>query len=196
VNAERTTAWTPGELSLGTRTLRLLQLDRLARLFGFGPPEVPRRPEIRHPLERLVFHNFTIYELHRGHPGRQYLSLPDVEVVRKLGWRELGNGQCEYRFELNAAPDSIWHCFYKCLLSDSVARFENKTMVLVCFPADLESAYEQIKEAMAGANVWHADERDELIEQVQALHETELAAREREEARKLGLCQQFDELQL
>jgi hypothetical protein len=119
-----------------------------------------------------------------------------VEVVKKLWFRELDDRQCEYRFELNAAPDSIWLCFFRRLFSDLSVRIENKTLVVVCFPADLEPTYEQIKDAMAWANLWHAEERDALIEKVQAQQEAEQATRELEENRKHSLKRQFDELQI
>ena len=71
VNAETISAIAAGDTFAGTRKPRFAGLRRLARALGFGPPETPQRPALRHPLDRLVFHNFAIYELYRGQPGRQ-----------------------------------------------------------------------------------------------------------------------------
>jgi hypothetical protein len=170
--------------------------SRLARALGFGPPESPKRPEVRHPFGRLVFHNFAIYELYRGQPGRQYMALTNVEVVNKLSLREFETGQCEYRFELSTAVDAIWLGFFKRLLPDTNVRVENKTMVIVCFPSDLELAYEQTKDAVFGANIWHMEEREALLMKITAHNEAQQAMREMEENRKQGLQRQFDGLDL
>ena len=185
-----------GDPFAGVKKPRFAALVRLVRALGFGQSDTPRRPVLRHPLERLIFHNFAIYEVYRGQPGRLYMSLSNVEIVRKLSLREFDTGQCEYRFELSAPADPIWTFYFRRLAPDLAVRFENKSMVLVCFPPDLESSYSQIKDGFAFANHWHADEREALLKKITAQDEAQQAMREMEENRKRGLQKQFDYLEL
>jgi hypothetical protein len=195
VNAEITAEGLIGA-PFAARKWRSARFTKLARLLGLGPPEPPARPPIRHPLDRLVFHNFAIYELYRGSPGRKYMALSNVEVTRKLSFRELASGECEYRFEVNAAPDPVWDCYVKKLLPDAGVRFENRVLVLVCFSADLETRFEQTRRALAWANFWHTEEREALLARISARDEAEDNAREMEENRRLGLKRQFDNLEI
>ena len=187
---------TGGNPFIGTRNPRLRWLGQLARRLRFGPPRPPRRPAIRHSLDRLTLHEGAICEIHRGQPGRLYLVFSDVEVVRKLSFHELNHGQCEYRFELNGPPDLVWRCYFRSLLPGFPARIDARVLTLLCSPAELESSYEQVKEAIAWANAWHAEEWEELIEIVTARDEELRAAREMEENRRTGLQRQFDYLPL
>src|SRR5262245_29057319 len=97
-NAESAVAMNSLAVRTDVRGSGLSFLRKLARALGFTSSKGPKRPRIAHPVESLIFHNFAIYEIYRGQPGRQYMSLNDVEVLRKLSFRELGGGQCEYRF--------------------------------------------------------------------------------------------------
>ncbi len=196
VSAERITVAADRSLFDGAGRLRFPRFEKLARMLGFGSPRPPHRPAIRHALERLTLHNGAICEIHRGQPGRPYLFPGGVEVVRKLSFRELNHRQCEYRFELNGPTDLVWRCFIRTLLPGFPVRIDGKVMALLCSPAELESSYEQVKEAMAWANAWHAEEWEELIAKVSARDEELRAAREMEENRRTGLQRQFDYLPL
>src|SRR6476661_2154774 len=92
-------AGNPVAAALRARRSWYWSLRRLGRALGIQPTEEPQRPRIPHPVDQLIFHNFTICELHRGQPGREYMSLNDVEIVRRNSFRELNGGLCDYRFE-------------------------------------------------------------------------------------------------
>jgi hypothetical protein len=195
VNAEPAAAIDSLAVSQGTRRwFRFLR--KLVGALGLDSSKGPRRPLIAHPIERLIFHNFAIYEIYRGQPGWQYMSLTDVEVIRKLSFSELDDGQFKCRFELKTAPDLIWQYFFKRLLTQMTVRFENRTMVLCCFPAELKANYEQIRNAIALANAWHVEDREELLAKINAQIEELQAAQETGEKRQFELQQQFDGLDI
>ena len=124
------------------------------------------------------------------------MALSGIEVTRKLSLKELGDERCEYRFELNAATDPVWRLYLKKLLPDVSIQFDSQMMVWTCFPADLEWSYQRTKDAIAQANFWYAEEREQLISMVAARDEERQAAREMEQNRKSGLRQQFECLRL
>jgi hypothetical protein len=164
---------------------------------GASPRQaLPDKPAILHPVEKLTLHNCGLFELYRGQPARPYLPLPDIEVVKKVSLSELGDGRCEYRFELNATTDGTWRCFFQRLFPSTEARLDNKFLMIVCTPQALEAIYYVVKEAMLVANEWYANDRDLLIPLVMALDEHRRAVTELEENRKLGLRNQFEGLEL
>lgn len=124
------------------------------------------------------------------------MSLADAQIVKKMSLREFETGHCEYRFEMNGPVDAVWLGFFKRIMPDFPVRFENRTMTFACFPQDLESTYDQIRDAVAAANVWHAEEREALLLRITAHDESQQATREMEENRKQGLLRQFDGLEL
>jgi len=159
-------------------------------------PALPIKPTILHPVEKLTLHNCGLFELYRGEPARPYLPLPGIWVVNKLSLVELKEGLCEYRFELNAVPDTIWKCFFQRVFPSTQARFDHKYLMIVCKPDELEGTYFEIKDAMLMASEWYAEDRDQLIPLVMALDEHRQAQAELEENRKLGLRNQFEGLPL
>ena len=177
---------------LGERLRRLM-----GRVLGAEPElSIPNKPNVLHPVEKLTLHNCALFELYRGQPARPYLPLPPIEVVKKISLTELRDGLCEYVFELNAAADGTWRCFFQRLYPSTQARFDNKYLMLVCTPAALEAIYPAVKDAMEIANYWYAEDRDCLIPLVMALDEHRHAQQEMEENRKLGLRNQFEGLPL
>ena len=166
----------------------LLGLDRQTRS--------PERPAVRHALERLTFSNGTIYETNGEPLSREYLALSPVGIVSKLSLRELDVEGCEYRFELNTATDPVWRWFLQKLLPGLQVQFESKVMALTCLPADLEGNYQRIKRSMAQANLWYAEEREQLIPFVIARDVERQTAKEMEQNRRWGIRKQFDCLQI
>jgi hypothetical protein len=196
LNAEPALTMDPLTVSPGVRRSAILFFRKMVRGLGLSSHKEPQRPKIPHPVENLIFHNFAIYEIYRGQPGRQYISMADVEVLRKLSFRELETGSCEYRFELKAAPDPIWQFFFKRLSREVAVRFENRTMVLCCLPSQLETNYERLRDAIVMANAWHREEREELLVKINVQIEALQAAQEAEENRRFGLQRQFDGLDI
>ena len=198
MNAELTMTFPDGGQFAGARKLLSLQIRKINRALRSNlKTKPPARPKIRHCLEKLTFYNGKIYGLRRKQLSKVYMPLPDVEVVKKLSFKELGDGQCEYRFELDAVTDPIWRWFFQKHLSELLSvQFQNNVMVFACRPANLESSYEGIKDAIAQANAWYQEEREDLIPKVIAKDDERLAAREMEENRQLGLQRQFDYLEI
>lgn len=170
---------------------------RLARAVGLQT-RTDASPKLlfAHPVERLTFQNHLIYELHRGQPGREYLPLAGVEILRKLSWRERSDDSCEYRFELNAAPDNFWQSLFQRFFPGLQARFDSRTLIVVCAAAELEATFQSVKQAMLLANAWYAEEREMLIAQIIPLDAQRRAAVELEENRRRGLQMQFESLEL
>jgi hypothetical protein len=176
--------------------LWLQQLGKLSRALRFKPRQRITRPAIIHPFESLTFHNGTVYEMHHGQLSREYMALSGVEVVKKTSLKELDGERCEYRFELNMPTDLIWRCYFQRHLPAFPVQFEGRTMTLTCRPANLESNYERARAAIVEANLWYAEEREQLIPRVIAKDEERQALREMEENRRLGLRRQFECLEI
>jgi hypothetical protein len=196
MNSETAIVPADGRQSSDAGELLLLQARKIGRALGFNSAKPAARPPIQHPLENLTFCNGTIHQLHHGQLAGEYMALSGIEVVRKLSLKELDGERCEYRFELNMAPDVIWGLYGKSLLPDISMQFEGQVMVLTCLPACLEWSYQRAKDAIARANLWYAEEREQLISRVLARDEDRQAAKELERNRKLGLRRQFECLQL
>jgi hypothetical protein len=179
-----------------TRRLLPSPLRNLCRALGLIPVRPAARPDLPHPLENLTFCNGTIYQMHGGQLGGEYMPLSGIEVVKKISFEERDDEQCEYRFELNMATDSIWRWMFQKPAPRLPVRFEGRVMVLTCLPTNLDGTYQRVKEALARANLWYAQEREQLIPRVIAQEEEQEAARELKQNRKLGLQRQFDGLQL
>ena len=172
------------------------QVSKICRTFRFRAPKLPQKPAVRHSLESLTFFNGTICHVCHERPVGEYLPLSGIEIIGKLSWKELDDERCEYRFAMNLATDLVWRCFFKWVQPELPVSFEGKVLVLTCLPADLELSYQGIKNAIAQANLWYAEEREQLIPQVIARDEARQAAREMEDNRQTGLRRQFEYLEI
>jgi hypothetical protein len=172
------------------------QLGKIRQAFRFHAPKLPQKPAVRHPLESLTFYNGTICHVCHERPAGEYLPLSGIEIIGKLSWKELDDERCEYRLVMNLATDLVWRCFFKWVQPELPVSFEGKGLVLTCLPSDLELSYQGIKNAIAQANLWYAEEREQLILRVIARDEAREAAREMEENRQTGLRRQFECLDL
>ena len=97
---------------------------------------------------------------------------------------------------MNTATDPVWRWFLQKLLPGLQVQFENKVMALTCLPADLEGNYQRINRSMARANLWYAEEREQLIPVVIARDVERQTAKEMENNRRWGIRKQFDCLQI
>jgi len=186
-------AYSPSE---GQRRHHPFSFTRLSRLLGFSAPRTPRRPLLNHPIDELTVFNGVLCRVHPDQISTEYMDLPEIEVVRKVSLRELEDGRCEYRFELNSATDGFWRFYYKRLVPDVAVQFEGPGLVMVCFPAELEASYQKVRDGIAWANGWYGEELGRLVPLVMARDEERQAAREMEMNRKIGLRRQFDYLEL
>jgi hypothetical protein len=168
----------------------------MIRALRFNRPPPLQKPVISHPLDRLTCYKGTIYEMYQEHPVSEYMPFHSVEVTGKLSLKELANEQCEYRFRLNWELNPIWRSYFKALIRGLTVHFEGAVMGLICFPADLETSYQRVKQAIAQANDWYAVERAALILKVIAKDQERQAAKEMEENRRMGLHRQFGNLEL
>lgn len=198
MNAELTMTFPDGGQFARAKKLLSLHIGKINGAFRSNlNTRPPARPKVRHCLEALTFYDGKIYGLRRAQLSKVYMPLPDVEVAKKISFTEIDGEQCEYRFELNTATDPIWRWFFQKHLSELLAvQFQNNVMAFACRPANLESSYERIKDAIAQANAWYQEEREGLISKVIAIDDERRAAREMEANRQLGLRRQFDYLEV
>ena len=153
-------------------------------------------PELPHPLDRLSFHDGTLWEIGEGGICREYMALSGVEVIAKRSLRERPDRRWEYRFELNLATDPAWQFYFRRLRCPVATEFLDRELVIACWPEELGSSYAAVKIFLARANQFYAAERENLITSVIAREEGLAAAREGVAKRVRELQRSFDGLQL
>ena len=156
----------------------------------------PPRIELPHAMDRLSFHDGTLWEVTEHGVTREYMALSGVEVMAKRTLRECQDGQCEYRFELNLAADPAWQFYFRQWHCPVVVEFRGNELILVCGAEELEPSYAVVKARMVQANAAYARERENLITRLIAREEGRAAAREEEAKRFRKLQRSFDGLQL
>jgi hypothetical protein len=183
------------DASLESRKRLPFGLGTLKRVLALTPsPAVG--PALRHPLEDLTFCNGTICRIRADQLGGEYMGLSGIELVRKVSLQELDDERCEYRFEFNVPPDTLWRWLFQRVTPGLPVRFEGRLLILTCLPSNLDATYRSVKQAIQRTNVWYARERERLIPRVIAQDEAREVARELEKNRRLGLQRQFESLPL
>jgi hypothetical protein len=149
----------------------------------------------QHPLNELTVRDGLLMRSQNGSVA-PYLNTPPIAIEDRQGLSELAANDVFYYFKINRVPDQTWEEIFRHLLEGATASFEFGRLVIRCDPANLESRYNRVKDAIAKTNSAYAAHKAELIVRVKELDE-QRRREDKEQARRTKIItDQFNNLKL
>jgi hypothetical protein len=149
-----------------------------------------------HPLNELTVQDGNLIRRDPARGNSEYLDTPRIQVTAKKLATEMGSNEVHYAFDLNASTDATWVEIFLLHRGDTLAIIHGAKLEFRCIPANLESRYNRIKEAIVQTNDAYEAHKAALTTKVAELDVQRQHAAEAQAAHAAVVRDQFDKLQL
>jgi hypothetical protein len=152
---------------------------------------------VQHPLDKLSVRGGELFYNDGSSLGPMpYLDTPMLTIEARDRCHDVGGDEVLYSFKLSGDADETWRELFKRTLEGAKAAVIGSSLELQCIPANLQSHYSKVKEALRQTNNAYVEHKTAIIHDVEQITIRREQKQQAEEMRRQTLREQFETLEL